>query len=66
MKIHDNSLKKKWKLFLFGFVGMSLYLYSGILYNTWKNPIFTTIYIFISLGLIPFSYLLYKGIGTDL
>ncbi|MHA1758149.1 MAG: hypothetical protein ACTSVV_15350 [Promethearchaeota archaeon] len=65
-KIHDNWLKKKWKFYFIGFSGMSFYLYFVTLYNTWKNPFFNTFYIFLSIGLILFSYFIYKGIGTNL
>ena len=62
----DNDLRKKWKYFMFGICGMSLYLYGVTLYNTWQNSFFGIIYSLMSICLLPFSYLIYESLGKNL
>lgn len=62
----DSRLKKKLKYFFSG-----IYMYYGIsygtiLYNTWNNIIFQSIWIFISFLILPAGILIYYGIGKNL
>jgi len=62
----DSRLKKKLKYFFSGtymYYGIS---YGTILYNTWNNIIFQSIWIFISFLILPAGILIYYGIGKNL
>ncbi|TFF88920.1 MAG: hypothetical protein EU549_02135 [Promethearchaeota archaeon] len=63
----EKSLRKKYKYFIIGSIGLFMALYGLVLYNTWQASIFRTIWSFIVfLIVIPSALLIYYGIGKDL
>jgi len=65
-KFLDKQLKKKLRFFFGGTFLNYLISYCAILNNTWNNPIYNIIFVFISLLIVPSGLLLYKGIGKGL
>ena len=56
----DTNLKKKLRYFFLGIFGLAFTLYGVILYNTWDNPIFRTIWsITTSIVLLASTALIY-------
>ena len=65
--IKHPSLRKKYKRFIWGLFGVYLDLYGAILYNTWHNPIYRSIWgILTTFILLSSAYLIYIGIGRDI
>jgi Co/Zn/Cd efflux system component len=63
----DKILKKKLTTFLIGVFGMYTTVYGAILYITWQNPLFSTIWSVVTFFLmIPSAILIYYGIGREL
>jgi len=63
----DSNLKKKLSWFLIGIALAIFLVYGLLLYNTWDNPTFKTIYGFsIIVLLISSGLLIYYGMGRDL
>lgn len=66
-KFIDQNLKKKLKMFLIGITGMISTLYGAILFNTWQEPIFKSIYsVLVIIVLFTSGLLIYYGIGRTL
>lgn len=66
-KFIDRDLKKKLNMFLIGITGVIFTLYGAILFNTWQEPIFKSIYSVLGLViLITSGLLIYYGIGKSL
>lgn len=66
-KFIDRDLKKKLNIFLIGITGVIFTLYGAILFNTWQEPIFKSIYSILGLViLITSGLLIYYGIGKSL
>jgi len=61
-----KNLKRKLKFFFIGINGFLCVYYGTLLYITWDNNIFRTIWCFLSLIIIPLGFLIYYGIGKDL
>ncbi len=61
-----EDLKKKWKYFIIGVVGVFFVMYGTMVSNTLNNPSFRTIWAFIGLSAILWGYLLYYGVGRQL
>ncbi len=64
--IQTEILRRKLKFYNIGFFGFISMIYGLILYNTWNNPIFRTVWSFIAILHILFSFLVYYGIGRQL
>ena len=63
----DSDLKRKLSLFIIGIALAIVLVYGLILYNTWQDPTFKTIYGFsIIVLLISSGLLIYYGMGRDL
>ena len=63
----DAALKKKLSMFLIGITMLIVLVYGVLLYNTWQEPTFRTVWSFSAIGLLFSSGLLiYYGIGRDL
>lgn len=63
----DSNLKKKLSLFLSGNMLLNIIIYGALLYNTWQDPTFRTVWSFSTFVLLISSGLLiYYGIGRDL
>jgi hypothetical protein len=62
----DKPLKKKFIFFSLGIVFMLITIYGLVLYNTWQDPIFRTLWSVISLIVIPSGLLIYYGIAQNL
>lgn len=63
----DATLKKKLSLFLIGITMQIVLVYGVLLYNTWQEPTFKTIWGLSAIALLFSSGLLiYYGIGRDL
>jgi len=63
----DANLKKKLSWFLIGITIQILLIYGVMLYNTWQDPIFKTVWgISAIVLLISSGLLIYYGIGRDL
>lgn len=63
----DSNLKKKLSLFLTGIVLITILIYGVLLYSTWQNATFKTVWgIFAIVLLISSGLLIYYGIGRDL
>jgi hypothetical protein len=63
----DKILKKKLVTFIIGVFGMFLVLYGAVLYITWQDPIFRSLWVVISFILMITSpILIYYGIGREL
>ena len=62
----SEILRRKLKFYILGCNGFIFMFYGLVLYNTWNNPIFRTVWSIISLILIFFSFLIYYGIGRQL
>lgn len=65
-RLEDRNLRKKFRYFFLGVIGMYTLIYGLVLYNTWDNPIFKTIWFFLSLVAVPSGILIYYGIGQNL
>lgn len=66
-KFEDNLLKRRFKFLIIGIIEMFIAFYGLILYNTWDNPIFKSIWTFmVFLIVIPSEFLIYYGIGKNL
>jgi len=64
-KIKDNGLKKRIKFYFVGLFGLTINLMGILLYNTWDNSVFKTIWPFLSLIAIFFGLGIYYGIGRQ-
>ncbi len=62
----SEILKRKLLYYILGFCGFTFCFYGLILYNTWNNPIFRTVWSIISISVILFSFLIYYGIARQL
>ena len=63
----DATLKKKLSMFLIGITMLIVLIYGVLLYNTWQEPTFRTVWSLFAIGLLFSSGLLiYYGIGRDL
>ena len=63
----DTTLKRKLSLFLIGITMLIVLVYGVLLYNTWQEPTFKTIWGLSAIALLFSSGLLiYYGIGRDL
>ena len=63
----DKKLRRKFKYFIIGMIGMFVVLIGAALYNTWNDPTFKLFWsILINVILIPSIYLIYYGIGKNL
>ena len=63
----DKILKKKLITFLIGVIGMFSSVYGAVLYITWQNPLFKSLWSVITvLIIIPSSIFIYYGIGREL
>ena len=63
----DSDLKKKLSLFLIGIMLITIVIYGALLYGTWQDPTFKTVWgILVSVLLISSVLLIYYGIGRDL
>ena len=67
LSFEDNQLKKRFKFFMIGVFFYLLDLYGAILYNTWHNSIYRSIWSIITfILLISSSILIYYGIVKSL
>ena len=64
-KFKDNALKKRIKFYFVGLFGLTINLMGILLYNTWDNSVFKTIWPFLSLIAIFFGLCIYYGIGRQ-
>ena len=63
----DSGLKKKLSLFITGNLLLTIIFYGALLYNTWQNSTFRTIWSVVLLFMvISAGLLIYYGIGRDL
>ena len=63
----DKILKKKLITFIIGVIGMFSSVYGVLLYITWKNPLFRSLWSIITvLIIIPSAIFIYYGIGREL
>jgi hypothetical protein len=62
----DDNLKKKLMYFFIGFCGVAFVTYGAVLYNTWDDPIFKAIWIYLSFIVVLSGYLIYYGMGRGL
>jgi hypothetical protein len=66
-KFQDETLKQKWKSFIYGFLCLTVFMYGVFLSNTLNNPTFR-----IGMGLtgiilaIISAFLIYRGVGRQL
>ena len=63
----DKILKKKLRTFLIGVFGMLLSIYGTVLYITWQDSFFSTLWsILTTFIIIPSALFIYYGIGRNL
>ena len=63
----DKILKRKLITFIIGVIGMFSSLYGAVLYITWQNPLFKSLWSVITvLIIIPSAIFIYYGIGREL
>ncbi|TFG06495.1 MAG: hypothetical protein EU539_07485 [Promethearchaeota archaeon] len=63
---NEKRLKVKLIYFFLGFIGFAIATYGAMLYNTWNEPIFRTIWTYLSLFIIiPSGLLTYYGIAAS-
>ena len=63
----DKILKKKLITFMIGVIGMLFSVYGAVLYVTWQNPLFRSLWSVITvLIIIPSAIFIYYGIGREL
>ena len=63
----DKILKRKLVTFIIGVLGMFLTLYGAVLYITWQDPIYKSLWVVISFFLMISSPIfIYYGIGREL
>lgn len=66
-KFQAKDLKKKFRYFMIGIIGMLITLYGTILYNTWQDPIFKAIWnVLVVILLIPSGILIFIGTGQKI
>jgi len=62
-----DNLKKKLRIFLFGIALILPIIYGAILFNTWQDPLFKTVWgILVIVLLLSSGLLIYYGIGREL
>jgi len=62
----DKSLRKKFIYFSIGILLLLVSVYGLVLYNTWQDTIFRSIWSLVSLIVIPSGLLIYYGIAQNL
>jgi hypothetical protein len=63
----DKILKKKLITFIIGVFGMYLILYGAVLYITWQDPLFRSVWVVVTFFLmISSAIFIYYGIGREL
>lgn len=66
-KFEDPNLKKKWRLFIFGFSALLIFMYGIFVSNTLNDPTFRLIMGVIGLVLaLAGGYLMYSGVGRQI
>lgn len=66
-KFEDEQLKKKWKFFMIGLIGVFVFTYGILVSNTLNDDTFRTIWSYISfLIVLIFPYLMYYGVGKQI
>ena len=65
-RFQDPQLKKKWKRFICGIIGMDILMYGLMVSNTLNNPTFRLIIALFSITMFLWGYLLYYGVGKQL
>ena len=66
MSFQDRDLRRKFFIFMIGIFSMLISFYGLVLYNTWQDQTFRTIWSIVSLIVIPAGLLIYNGIGQNL
>jgi len=62
-----KDLKRRLRLFIFGIYGMYITFYGAILYNTWQEPFYQTLWSILAFILMVTSaFFIYYGIGQNL
>lgn len=64
-KFQNEELKKKWKFFFIGIIGVFFVMYGTMVSNTLNNPSFRMAWSLISFSTILWGYLLYYGVGRQ-
>ncbi|MFW9945493.1 MAG: hypothetical protein ACFFBZ_07535 [Promethearchaeota archaeon] len=67
LKFKDKNLKKKLRFFILGILGMIFILYGIVLFNTWQDVTFKTVWSISSFFImVPSALFIYYGIGQNL
>ncbi|MBD3194925.1 MAG: hypothetical protein GF317_07725 [Candidatus Lokiarchaeota archaeon] len=66
LSFQSTELKKKWRYFLIGLVGLYFYMYGAFTANYLDIPTFRVVMSFIALTDVIFLYLMYYGVGKQL
>ena len=62
----DEDIKKRWRFFLIGVIGLFVYMYVGFLNNLINDDLFRIIFSIFGLTFIIWVYLIYYGIGRQI
>ncbi|MFO8017440.1 MAG: hypothetical protein R6U96_02295 [Promethearchaeia archaeon] len=62
----DDTLRKKWRFFIIGVVGLFIYMFGAYLSNYVNQPAFRTGFSLFGLTVILWIYLIYYGIGRQI
>ena len=65
-RFKDPQLKKKWKSFIYGMIGMDIILYGTMISNTLNDPTFRLIMGIFAISILLWGYLLYYGVGKQI
>lgn len=63
----EIPVKKKWRYYMLGYIGLAFSYYSLIFYNTFTDPLMRLIFsVITAVVLVPSGFLMYLGIGKQL
>ena len=68
-QFETKTLKRKWFFYLFGFLGLTVILYLGVIFNLLDANIYVDVRLIITLSIssvIIWGYMMYYGIGIEL
>jgi hypothetical protein len=68
-RFETEALKRKWFFYLFGFLGLTVILYLGSIFNLLDANIYADVRLIISVSLVSliiWGYMMYYGIGIEL
>jgi len=63
---NSEDLKKRWKIYIIGLMGLTINFYGLILYAAWINPVYRSIWTVVSILSVISAITIYFGLGHNL